>query len=304
MTNRERQLRIQQAVRKAREAWLRKNYGQQRELEALYRSVGADVRLEIVAAGDFDGQLRASRLDQLDRAINIRLGDLFARRDKLFEGAIIAAAASGSSRVRTVARLIPGVDVAAADLAIVNDRAVKWLWEFVAEDGIQLSPRLWKIDQGAKQRITEALRESIAQGEALHKTAENILRGADPAAVKTVEKAFGQQRVVRIGGDIEKLFTPRGRRNGVFNIERVLITETNRANGQAFAWTCRDAAGSVGMRWTLSSSHPRQDICDDLASAGGDGLGPGGYRFNNLPSFPAHPLCLCYWVPIFEWEVR
>ena len=133
--------------------------------------------------------------------------------------------------------------------------------------------------------------------------AENILKGADPAAIKSVEKAFGQQRVVRIGADIEKLFTTRGRRNVVFNVERVLITETNRVNTESFRWACRDAAGAIGMRRHLSPSHPRYDICDELANANRYGLGPGGYPFDELPDMP-HPLCMCYETPIFEWEIR
>jgi hypothetical protein len=47
-----------------------------------------------------------------------------------------------------------------------------------------------------------------------------------------------------------------------------------------------------GIRWTLSGSHPRADVCDVYAATDMFGLGPGGYPVDRVPG--RHPLCMCF----------
>lgn len=54
-----------------------------------------------------------------------------------------------------------------------------------------------------------------------------------------------------------------------------------------------------GLRWTISPSHPKPDICDCLANQDLYGLGPGGYPLNQRPRTP-HTSCLCGQVPIAD----
>jgi len=56
------------------------------------------------------------------------------------------------------------------------------------------------------------------------------------------------------------------------------------------------------MRWNLSGSHPKPDICNELASkVNRRGWGPGEYSVGEVPRKP-HPQCLCFTttVPISE----
>lgn len=55
----------------------------------------------------------------------------------------------------------------------------------------------------------------------------------------------------------------------------------------------------IGYRWVLSPRHPRADVCDVLASQDLDGLGPGGYLPESVPSTP-HPSDLCSQVAIMD----
>ena len=50
-------------------------------------------------------------------------------------------------------------------------------------------------------------------------------------------------------------------------------------------------AGVTQMRWSLSASHPREDVCDTLE---------GVYPIDDLPDYPAHPRCLCTLSIIFD----
>ncbi len=53
-----------------------------------------------------------------------------------------------------------------------------------------------------------------------------------------------------------------------------------------------------GVRWTLSPSHPRPDICDMHAGVDLYGLGAGGYPLDKVPG--RHPSCMCNLVPISD----
>lgn len=60
----------------------------------------------------------------------------------------------------------------------------------------------------------------------------------------------------------------------------------------------RTAPYAQGMRWALSSAHPRPDICDVHASSDQYGLGAGGYPSDAIPV--RHPSCLCTLSPIVD----
>ena len=47
-----------------------------------------------------------------------------------------------------------------------------------------------------------------------------------------------------------------------------------------------------GVKWNLSASHPKPDICDDWATQDSDGLGAGCYLPRNAPV--DHPNGLCF----------
>lgn len=48
-----------------------------------------------------------------------------------------------------------------------------------------------------------------------------------------------------------------------------------------------------GVKWNLSKSHPKRDICNDYAEHKEDGLPVGVWAKTKVPSKP-HPQCLCY----------
>lgn len=303
MNENERSHRIREIVLAARKQYLRSTNARRLELEAMYRKAGVDLSNEIIGAFP-DRDLRAADLSVLENLADLHLGTLVNNRNALFTGVFLAAASSGSKQARPIANLLPGVEVSTAALDVVNAETITWLEGYVVEDGLQLSPRLWRNDLGARRRIQEVIEEGIASGEAIHRTAENFLAGAvDADTVRIIEKAFGQNRAVDIAKDVQELFTRKGTRNIVFNVERVLITESNRVYRKASIEGFQET-GAIGARWNLASSHPKPDVCDGHATADKHGLGPGGYPFDEYPVFPAHPLDLCYDTPIYPWEVN
>lgn len=53
------------------------------------------------------------------------------------------------------------------------------------------------------------------------------------------------------------------------------------------------APGVSGIKWNLSSSHPRPDECNSFAEQDSFKMGAGVYPINDVPSKP-HPHCFCY----------
>ena len=76
---------------------------------------------------------------------------------------------------------------------------------------------------------------------------------------------------------------------------RLARTEINHAYQTAQAWQYQDEPWTKGMRWNLSKSHPKPDVCNVNATTDHNGLGPGVYTFGNKPD--SHPNCMCYQTP-------
>jgi hypothetical protein len=83
---------------------------------------------------------------------------------------------------------------------------------------------------------------------------------------------------------------------------RLARTEINNAFHQTAIRYTREMPWVTGYQWHLSGSHPRTDICNELAERNG-GLGRGTYHKLNVPSKP-HPQCLCYITPATHDNAR
>lgn len=93
--------------------------------------------------------------------------------------------------------------------------------------------------------------------------------------------------------------TPGGVRYASLRLAR---SEINNAYHAIAVNHAAEAPWVEGVRWYLSGSHPKPDICDDLANRD-LGLGPGVYRPRDVPRKP-HPQCFCYVTPIVVDEDR
>jgi hypothetical protein len=85
--------------------------------------------------------------------------------------------------------------------------------------------------------------------------------------------------------------TPGGLRYASMRLAR---TEINNAAHAVAIDSVQGKPWVTGMKWHLSSSHPRVDVCNSLASGGRKGLGI--YPTDQVPAKP-HPHCLCFVTP-------
>mgnify|MGYP001600438323 CR=1 FL=1 len=147
--------------------------------------------------------------------------------------------------------------------------------------GVRLRSGLRKIEQAARK----ALAESPAQ----KRLFLDLLRQAKQAAQ-------GESGISpRMLGDLEKMaLEGRDAAREAVVTEQLGARALRRAEvlartlaAQAYALAIKALAKQAGvtqMRWSLSASHPREDICDELE---------GVYLIEELPDYPAHPRCLC-----------
>lgn len=121
----------------------------------------------------------------------------------------------------------------------------------------------------------------------------NGLVGVKQAA-RIVERELVLQRSAKeIAKQVRHLYDPNVPGGQSYAAKRLARTEINNAHHTTSIRHSQDRPWVVGMRWNLSSSHPRPDDCDDYAKKDHDRLGPGVYAKGNTPRRP-HPQCLCY----------
>lgn len=183
-------------------------------------------------------------------------GDLFGR----WPGQIV----TGDGRPLTpVARLLTGAVREAA--ALVGAR-LPHPWSTSGPDGLRLSDRVWQAGVETRRQLSAAVADHIARGTPVDTAARDLRR------FLTVD---GRRLTDRPGGE-----------HGLYAARRLVQHETRVAHGAALR------ASSSVVRWVLAPGHRGQDACD-AAARQDSGLGPGLYRAEDVPPYPAHVGCRC-----------
>jgi hypothetical protein len=182
----------------------------------------------------------------------------------------------------------------------VSQDAVRFVQTFTAADGLQLSDRLWRLDQGAKEVLQRAIGNAVVQGWSASRAAAALAYAGQPvppelALQLTRAKGPALARVADL------LHTGDGAE--VWKADRVFRTEINRAHGEAYMAGAEKTPGFVGFKYLLSPAHPEPDICDLLASQNLHGLGQGVYPSREATPWPAHPNTLSFVQVVFADEV-
>lgn len=141
--------------------------------------------------------------------------------------------------------------------------------QWVDPNGYTLSDRIWNTAGDTRRRLDAYLDEAIRQG-----------RGA-----LAMDREIEQFLVP--GRSLTRTKAPYGT-DASYDAMRLARTEISRAHAQASEMSAALNPFVEGLKWNLSGSHPRPDICDDNARGG-------PYPLDSPPTLPAHPHCLCYW---------
>lgn len=271
----------------------------QQALIDLYKTQAAEIAARIRNHAGPDDNLALQELRSLLDQVQGILRQLADSRDALL-GEALAKAADYGARPVLGAVLDTGVVVGTAASAVVAQDALRFVQTFIAEDGLQLADRIWRIDRGAKDKIVNALESAIIQGHGAGQAAREFLaKGAavpaDVANKLTAANAAGLSQTA------QEIMTGTG--SPLDNAMRLMRTEINRAHGEAYMMAGDDHPDFGGWRFLLAPQHPKPDICDLLSTQNLHGLGAGVYPSREKTPWPAHPNTLSFVEIVFKDEI-
>ncbi len=164
----------------------------------------------------------------------------------------------------------------------VNEKAVEATWSRT-QDGLYLSDRIWSKSKKYRQNMTDIIQAAVAEGQDCTKTAkaleQYVLKGK-----KTLASEYPNM-MDRIGNRVPG--------NVSYEALRLARSEMTAAYGDATLSAAKVSPSCSGVKYILSASHPRPDICDDITGTDRYGLGIGVYPIDEAPLYPFHPNCLC-----------
>ena len=295
---------IRRATVQAQQAVTRLDAAGAKALARAYAMAAEEIRRQVEAAGGgAAGTVTIEALRGLLAEVESRLARVARVRDDLLAEGLQKAAQYGA-RVWDAAEwgapAAVAVEVVSPAAMAVSETAVRVVNEFVAADGLQLSDRLWRIDRGAREAVTQAIERAVIEGHSAAQAARAFLARGEAVPAAVAEKMRGP-----VGGTIGReaagLLTGNG--GAMDNAMRVFRTEINRAHGEAYMAGGEGKPYFGGWRYLLSPAHPEPDICDLLATQNLHGLGKGVYPSRAKCPWPAHPNTLSFVEIVFKDEI-
>lgn len=236
-------------------------------LEAAAKDIERRIRVLKVTPG-IGAQVRASQLRVTLAAIHADLADLWrgdVTRTVMTGGK--AAAKAAEIAIQTLS------DVAYASLPERDAEALVRSLRASSRAGID----------AAFARVPRALSEAVYRNEA-------VQRGIIDGLVRSgLSQGLSAKELARTVYQHVSPTTPGGASYAAMRLAR---TEINNAFHEQQIKTAH-APGVKGVKWNLSGSHPKPDVCNQYAEEDHSDLGAGVYRVGDVPGKP-HPHCFCY----------
>lgn len=165
-------------------------------------------------------------------------------------------------------------------------RAIQTSFARSHEDGLKLSERIWNIGQHNKKIMSDIVRAGAGEDvvtvarslESYVKKGKTSIAANYPNMIKRMES--------RIPANLD------------YKALRLARTELTAAYGEGVITSAKATPVVKYVKWVISSSHPRKDICDTNANGGPNGNGI--YEAMSCPIYPAHPNCICTLQPAPE----
>lgn len=176
-----------------------------------------------------------------------------------------------------------------------RDWALRAAQERVWSDGLVLSQRLWRLENGGLAAIRQTLASGMVERTSAWELAQTLEAqlGANAdfprwtrqrlSVLSPRDRAEDLSGLLRAGDALQ----PWQSRGVSYNALRLARNEIQIANHAMTSEIARNFPGITGRKSRLSPEHPVTDICDEYAAGG-----PYAVTENFLP---LHPQCLCYY---------
>lgn len=164
-----------------------------------------------------------------------------------------------------------------------------------AKQGVSLAPfRSWWREQ-ARQGIAAVLAKA-QNGIPLSRAVYQTQALATGLVDRTVKRGLLLGHNAKtIAKSVTGLINPNVVGGVSYAAHRLARTEINNAYKTSQENRYAQDPWIIGMQWNLSKTHPKPDICNELATADDHDLGSGIYPVGQRPR--SHPNCLCYLTP-------
>lgn len=270
------------------------------DLIAVYRDAAAAIAEQIKLAGGYRDLIEYAQLQSLRAQVDRILTDLETQRNAMLNRALNHAAQLGATPWDPFA-VAQGLETPVSAAAMrVSQEAVRFVTTFIAKDGLQLSDRLWRIDNEARQRIGNAITRAVVSGQGAAEAARDLLARGEVVSREIGDK-LRDASAAKLSNQIRHQLA--GEASPMTNALRVMRTEINRAHGEAYMAGAKDHPQFAGFKFLLSPAHPAPDICDLLSTQNLYGLGPGVYPDRESIPWPAHPNTLSFIQMVFIDEI-
>jgi hypothetical protein len=168
--------------------------------------------------------------------------------------------------------------------------------EYLHGDALNLSGRIWRIDQEARNGINTAILNGIQNGSSawdIAKQLEQFLGAGQGCPRWTSTRLYGRTKTEIADGDTTGLLNGADcNGSGVsYNALRLARTELQKIHSLATDRMMAQQPWVEAEQVKTSPAHGEQDECD--AAAGGGENGDGVYPVGTV-ELPLHPNCLCY----------
>lgn len=241
-------------------------------LRDIRRDINAIVRLGPQGIGD------AIRLEQMQRVRQAMLREqaaIFNRMGLIIEARRAEAAARASqlgSAIDSLAFRAAGRELEgrllADSLQFGLTQSIETAVVRMTQSQFPLAQRIYRTQVWMEGRIQTKINSALARGLSAREFAAEARDWFDPR-------------------------TPGGVRYASMRLAR---TEINNAFHATSVNQAADKPWVTGMKWHLSGSHPKADVCDEMAKEDHANLGVGIYRKEDVPRKP-HPHCFCFVTP-------
>lgn len=290
--------RIHAATREAHKAVQKLDRAALDALIAIYADAADRIVERLRAVTSANNLIELAHLNNLKHQVDQILTDLEAARNDELKRAITRAAELGALPWDDAAQGLTR-PISPATMRVAQD-AVKFVNSFIAKDGLQLSDRLWRMDQAARNTIQTAIGRAIVMGQGATEAARELLSNGSPVT-RGIQDKMKEASATRLTAQINAML--KGDGSPLSNALRVIRTEINRAHGEAQMAAAEEHKDFGGHKFLLSPAHPKPDICDLLSTQNLHGLGPGVYPDRDATPWPAHPNTLSFIAVVFKDEI-
>lgn len=217
------------------------------------------------------GTIKAAQLALVRKELHVVQSALWGDLGRVLRGGVGQAVEAAA---------IGGLDVLGSVLGKHHVHLPGWRESLVAQAKAGIDAILAKAKNGIPLARSVYKTQALTTGMVDRKVSQGLLLGHN---AKTIAKSVKDMIRPDVAGGVS------------YAAHRLARTEINHAYQTAQATRHQDEPWTKGMKWNLSRSHPKPDVCNINAEQDLYDLGEGVYPFGKKPD--SHPNCLCYQTP-------